>query len=54
MGVEVPEKTIAYLLKRIPRDFPSIKDAVTRINEESLKQKKKVSLPLVKTALSIP
>ena len=54
MGVEVPEKTITYLLKRIPRDFPSIKDAVTRINEESLKQKKKVSLPLVKTALSLP
>ncbi len=54
VGVAVPQKTIAYLLKRIPRDFPSIKDAVTRINEESLKQKKKVSLPLVKTALSIP
>ena len=54
VGVEVPEKTVAFLLKRIPRDFPSIQDAVTRINEESLKQKKKVSLPLVKTALSIP
>ncbi len=53
LGVEVPEKTIAFLMNRIPRDFPSIKDAVTRINEESLKQKKKVTLPLVKTALGI-
>ena len=54
LGVEVPEKTIAFLLNRIPRDFPSIKSAVTRINEESLKQKKKVTLPLVKTALDLP
>ena len=53
VGVDIPEKTIAFLLNRIPRDFPSIKDAVTRINEESLKQKKKVTLPLVKTALGI-
>jgi chromosomal replication initiator protein len=53
MGLDIPEKIITYLLNRIPRDFQSIKTAVTRINEESLRQKHKVTLPLVKNALGI-
>ncbi len=52
-GLDVPDKIITYLLNRIPRDFQSVKSAVTRINEESLRQKHKVTLPLVKTALGL-
>ncbi len=52
-GLDIPDKIITYLLSRIPRDFQSIKNAVTRINEESLRQKHKVTLPLIKTALEL-
>jgi len=53
LGLDIPDKVITYLLSRIPRDFQSVKSAVTRINEESLRQKHKVTLPLVKTALGL-
>lgn len=53
LGLEMPEAIITYLLTRIGRDFSSVKNAVTRINEESLRQKHKVTLPLVKTALGL-
>ncbi len=53
LGLDIPDKIITWLLSRIPRDFQSVKSAVTRINEESLRQKHKVTLPLVKTALGL-
>ncbi len=53
VSLDVPDKIVAYLLKRIPRDFQSVKNAVTGINEESLRQKHKVTLPLIKTALGL-
>jgi len=52
-GLGIPDKITTWLLNRIPRDFQSVKNAVTRINEESLRQKHKVTLPLVKNALGI-
>ncbi|NIQ01723.1 MAG: hypothetical protein GWM98_16145 [Nitrospinaceae bacterium] len=51
--LNIPDKVVSYLLTRIPRDFQSIKNAVVRINEESLTQKHKVTLPLVKAALGL-
>lgn len=53
LGLDIPDKITTFLLNRIARDFQSVKHAVTRINEESLRQKHKVTLPLVKTALGI-
>jgi len=54
ISLTLPENIVNYLLSRIPRDFISIQDAVSIINQESYIQKKKVTLPLVKTALKIP
>lgn len=53
IGMVIPDTVIQYLLTRIARDFQSIQKAVTQINHESLSQKKKVTLPLVKTALNL-
>ena len=50
----LPEKVIEYLLIRMPRDFMSIKHAITKINQESYAQKKKVTVPLVKETLNLP
>ena len=54
INLTLPENIINFLMLRIPRDFISIKEAVSTINQESYIQKKKVTLPLVKTALKIP
>jgi chromosomal replication initiator protein len=53
LGLDIPDKIIDFLLTRIPRDFISVKHSVTRINEESLRQKHKVTIPLVKNALDL-
>ena len=50
----LPEKVIVYLLTRMPRDFISIKHAITSINQASYIQKKKVTIPLVKETLNLP
>ena len=50
----LPDKVIVYLLTHIPRDFISIKHAITKVNQESYVRKKKVTLPLVKETLSLP
>tara|TARA_B100000676_G_scaffold95835_1_gene95769 strand:- start:616 stop:1335 length:720 start_codon:yes stop_codon:yes gene_type:complete len=49
----LPENIIHFLLSRIPRDFISLQQAVSALNQESYAQKKKVSLSLVKKALRI-
>ncbi|MEC7640621.1 MAG: DnaA/Hda family protein [Nitrospinota bacterium] len=53
LELEIPNAIITYLLNRIPRDFQSIQNAVTLINQESYVQKKKVTLPLVKKTLGL-
>jgi len=54
IGLNIPEKTINYLLTHIPRDFSSIKNSVEKINRESFLRKRKVSIPLAKEALNLP
>lgn len=54
IGLNIPEKTINYLLTHIPRDFLSIKNSVEKINQESFLRKRKVSIPLAKEALNRP
>ncbi len=52
--LNIPEKTINYLLTHISRDFTSIKSSVEKINQESFLRKSKVSIPLAKEALNRP
>ena len=54
INLTLPENIIRFLLSRIPRDFISIQDAVSTLNQESYSQKKKVTLSLAKKALKIP
>jgi len=53
LELEIPDAIITYLLNRIPRDFQSIQNTVSRINRESYVQKKKITLPLVKGILNL-
>lgn len=52
-GMELPESVARFMIQRLPRDFTSLREAVDRINRESLAQKKKVSQALVKSALKL-
>ncbi len=54
VGLTIPQNIVEYLLTRTPRDFSSIRSTVSKINQESLVQKRKVSLPLAKAALNLP
>ena len=54
INLTLPEPIIHFLMSRIPRDFISMQSAVTTINQESYIKKKKVTLPLIKTALDLP
>ena len=54
INLTLPENIIRFLLSRIPRDFISLQDAVSALNQESYTQKKKVTLSLVKKVLRIP
>ncbi|MFQ5715667.1 MAG: DnaA ATPase domain-containing protein [Nitrospinales bacterium] len=53
LGLEIPDGIISFLLSRIPRDFQSIHNAVSLINQESYIQKKKVTRSLVREALEL-
>jgi chromosomal replication initiator protein len=54
IDLSLSENIISFLLSRISRDFISIQNAITDLNQESYAQKKKVTLPLVKKVLKIP
>jgi chromosomal replication initiator protein len=52
-GLEISDVVAKFIIVRIPRDFTSLKNAVALINNESYVQKRKVTIPLTKTALKI-
>lgn len=47
-GFELPEEVARYLIARIPRDMHSLVATLDRIDAESLSQKRKVTIPLVR------
>lgn len=51
LGLTFPDPVVKFLMVRVPRDFYSIKQTVEKINQESLRLKRKITIPLVKAAL---
>ena len=51
LGFTVPTDVAAYLLRRFPRDLPSLFGLLDRLDEESLAAQRKVTLPLVRALL---
>lgn len=49
--LEIPEKVIEYLLLRIPRSPGFVQQLLGKINEQSLSQKRPVTIPLVREIL---
>jgi DnaA family protein len=52
-GLELPGETAAYLLKRIPRDLPSVFDLLDRLDEASMIEQRRLTIPFVKSVLGL-
>jgi DnaA family protein len=50
-GLVLPEETAAFLLKRIPRDLPSVFDLLDRLDEASMVEQRRLTIPFVKSVL---
>jgi DnaA family protein len=50
-GFVLPEDVVAYLLRRFPRDLPSLLSQLDRLDAGSLTARRRVTLPLVRELL---
>jgi len=50
-GLDLPEETASFLLKRIPRDLPSVFDLLDRLDQASMIEQRRLTIPFVKSVL---
>ena len=53
LGVELPDETLQYLQRRLPRDFAALCDALDRLDAASLSQQRRLTVPFVRSALQL-
>jgi DnaA family protein len=51
-GLELPEDTARFLLRRFPRDLASLCDVLDRLDQASLIARRRLTIPFVKAALA--
>ena len=52
-GLEISTEVCSFLLKRFPRELKMLIELLDKLDEESLVQQRKVTVPFVKTVLNI-
>jgi DnaA-homolog protein len=50
-GLDLPRETSEYLLKRMPRDLPSLFDILDTLDEASLVAQRRLTVPFIRAAL---
>jgi DnaA family protein len=50
-GLQLPYETSEYLLKRVPRDLPSLFDILDRLDQASLAAQRRLTIPFIRDAL---
>lgn len=53
-GLDLPEETLRWLSRRFPRDMTSLGDLLDRIDEASLREQRRVTVPFVRSILGDP
>lgn len=53
-GLELPEETVRWLLRRFPRDMTRLGALLDTIDEASLREQRRVTVPFVRTILGDP
>lgn len=52
-GLKLPEETAQYLLRRTPRDLPSVFDLLDRLDQASMIEQRRLTIPFVKEVLGL-
>jgi DnaA family protein len=52
-GLDLPEETGRYLLRRLPRDLPALMNLLDRLDMASLAAQRKLTVPFVKSVLEL-
>jgi DnaA family protein len=50
-GLQLPAETSDYLMRRMPRDLPSLLDLLDRLDEASLIAQRRLTIPFIRAAL---
>ena len=50
-GLQLPDETSEYLLKRMPRDLPSLLRVLDELDEASLVAQRRLTIPFIRDAL---
>jgi DnaA family protein len=53
LGVELPEETLQYLQRRLPRDLAALCDALERLDAAALSQQRRLTVPFVRSVLQL-
>jgi DnaA family protein len=53
-GLQLPDETAEYLLKRMPRDMPSLFQILDELDEASLVAQRRLTIPFIRAALEKP
>jgi DnaA-homolog protein len=53
LGVELPEETLLYLQRRLPRDLGALCDALDRLDAAALSQQRRLTIPFVRSVLQL-
>ena len=53
-GLELPEETLRWLLRRFPRDMTRLGGLLDRLDEASLREQRRITVPFVRTILGDP
>ena len=51
LGIELPEETLQYLQRRLPRDLGALCDALDRLDAAALSQQRRLTVPFVRSVL---
>ncbi|MDB6084675.1 MAG: hypothetical protein JWN43_2556, partial [Gammaproteobacteria bacterium] len=50
-GLQLPQETSEYLLRRMPRDLPSLFEILDHLDEASLIAQRRLTIPFIRDAL---
>jgi DnaA family protein len=50
-GLQLPQETSEYLLRRVPRDLPSLFEVLDHLDEASLIAQRRLTIPFIREAL---
>ncbi|MEI6458655.1 MAG: DnaA regulatory inactivator Hda [Pseudomonadota bacterium] len=53
LGIELPDDVFAYLYHRLPRDLGTLLDALDRLDAASLSHQRRLTVPFVRSVLSL-